>query len=587
MKKFIIGFLAVVGALAIVFCFLGLFGLILLSLGGEPGVPRSVVLEVDFEAGVLESVPNDAFAQYLHEDQLTVRDLVDALARGAEDRRVKGLIARVGGGVSMAHTQEIRDAVARFSESGKPTLAFAESFGEFGPGNSGYYLATAFEDIYLQPSGDVGLTGLIMESMFLRGLLEKLEVVPQMDHRYEYKNALNQYTEKEYTPAHREAMSAIVTSLFGQMTRGIAEGREMTEDEVRDLIDGGPYFGVEALDARLVDGLAYYDEVYAMLTEETGDDVETLDVLDYLDRAGRPKGGGPTVALIQGLGGVTRGSSGYSPWSGESSMGSDTIAAAFRDAIDDKRVKAIVFRVDSPGGSYVASDTIWRETIRAKEAGKPVIVSMGRLAASGGYFVAMDADKIVAQPATITASIGVLAGKMVTRGVWERAGISFDEVHSGANATQWTARQPYSDQGYERLQASLDRIYEDFTMKVAEGRGLPLETVQEIARGRIWSGEDALELGLVDALGGLDTALQLAKASLDLEPDDSIRIRRFPAERSAFDLLFGGAATRLRAALPGSWAQAVREAQPHLGLLERGVAGQNRQVLSMPQTPIP
>jgi len=216
-------------------------------------------------------------------------------------------------------------------------------------------------------------------------------------------------------------------------------------------------------------------------------------------------------------------------------MGADTIAGALRDAVDDKRVEAIIFRVDSPGGSYVASDTIWHETVRAREAGKPLIVSMGNLAGSGGYFVAMDADVIVAEPGTITASIGVLGGKMLTRDFWNKLGITWDDVASSEHSRMWTGTYDYGT-ARERFEAGLDRVYEDFTTRVAEGRDLPIERVREVARGRIWTGEEALEIGLVDELGGVDVALEVAREAIGLDADDSVRIKRFPRRRSSWEL---------------------------------------------------
>jgi protease-4 len=284
--------------------------------------------------------------------------------------------------------------------------------------------------------------------------------------------------------------------------------------------------------------------------------------------------------LIEGYGAVTRGSSSYSPLNGSVSMGADTIASAFRSAIDDSRVKAIVFRVDSPGGSYVASDTIWRETVRAQEAGKPVIVSMGNVAGSGGYFVAMHADKIVAQPATITASIGVLGGKLLTRDFWkEKVGVTWDDVHRGENARMWTSTYEYGA-AYERFEAGLDRIYEDFTSRVAAGRDLPLEEVLEIARGRIWTGEDALELGLVDALGGVDVALQLVREEIGLEDDAPLRIKRFPRRRSAWELFFSK--SRNRASVE-AMRRSLATLQPKVRMLEELGIASDPGPLSMPR----
>lgn len=537
MKKIVVAILALIGFFTILGV-IALAGIGFLSALSRERVPSRVILEIDFERGVIESVPDDALAQLMMEDMFTLRDVVDAIDRGAGDRRVKALFARIGsGGMGLAHLQEVRDAVRRFRAEGKPAYVFAETFGEFGPGNGGYYLASAFDRIYLQPSGDVGTTGLIYEAMFVRGLLDKLGVTPQMDQRMEYKNAMNYYTDRSYNEPYRDAMQSILDSHFAQLVQGIAEGRGFSEEEVVALFDRAPFLGQEALDAGLVDMLAYRDEVLDEVREAVGVEAELVDPSRYLASAGRPHRRGTTIALIEGHGTVMRGASRYSPIDGSVTMGADSIAAAFRRAVDDRRVEAIVFRVDSPGGSYVASDAIWRATIRAREADKPVIVSMGNVAGSGGYFVAMDAEKIVAQPGTITASIGVTGGKFLTREFWGKLGITWDDVVSSDHSRMWTGTYDYGP-AHERFQAALDRIYEDFTGRVAEGRDLPLEDVLEMAKGRIWTGAEAKELGLVDELGGVDVALRLAREAIGLDPNAPIRVKRFPRRRSAWELLF-------------------------------------------------
>jgi len=435
----------------------------------------------------------------------------------------------------MAQTQELREAVQRFRAHKKLAVAYAETFGEFGPGNNSYYLATAFDQIYLQPSGDVGLTGIILQTPFVKGTLAKLGMSFHGDHRYEYKNALNTFTETKYTTPHKEALSAVMNSWFGQLREGICQARQIAPDQFQTVVDRGPYLGKEAVDAKLVDGLAYRDEVYEQLKAKLGTDVEPLYLEKYLDRAGRPHDSGKTIALVYGVGGVSRGKSSYDPVQGSLTMGSDTVASAIRAAVANKDVKAILFRVDSPGGSYVASDTIWREVVRARKAGKPVIVSMGDLAGSGGYFVAMAADKIVAQPGTITASIGVLGGKVLTSGFWDKVGLSWDEVHAGTNATMFTGTQDYSPAEWQRFEAWLDRVYVDFTSKVADGRKIPKEKVLDIAKGRIWSGQDAKNLGLVDELGGFDEALKLAKKSANIADNEDVKVVVFPREKSLWE----------------------------------------------------
>jgi protease-4 len=529
MSKAIVRFLAILGGLWLI----GIAIIMLAVIGSKGTVPPRTILEANLEQPLLEYAPETPTAKVFQSDRTTLRDVVDAIDRGANDDRVVGLVAKIGAApMGMAEVQEIREAVTRFRAHKKFAVAYSETFGEFGPGNGAYYLATAFDQIYLQPSGDIGLTGVIMESPFIKGTLSKLGVTFHGDHRYEYKNALNLFTETKFTPAHKEATTAIMNSWFGQMKEGICEARKIAPEKFQAVVDAGPYLGQEAVTAKLVDGVAYRDEVYDKVKKQAGDDAKLLYLDRYLDRAGRPHDRGKQIALIFGVGGVTRGKSDYDPVQGSQNMGSDTVAGAIRAAAADNDVKAILFRVDSPGGSYVASDTIWREVVNARKAGKPVVVSMGDVAGSGGYFVAMAADKIVAQPGTITASIGVLGGKMLTSGLWEKVGLSWDEVHQGANATMFTGTHDYTPAEWTRFQAWLDRVYVDFTGKVAEGRKLPKEKVLEIAKGRIWSGQDAKNLGLIDELGGYDTALKLTKQAAGISESDEVKLVVFPKEKS-------------------------------------------------------
>ena len=534
MSKLIVRFLAILGALWLI----GMVITLIYVIGTKGSVPSKTILEANFEQPFAEQIPDSPTAHFTMSDRQTLRDVVDAIDRGAEDDRVVGMIARVGAApIPVAQIQEIRDAVARFRAHKKFAVAYAETFGEFGPGNGAYYLATAFDQIYMQPSGDVGLTGILIESPFIKGTLAKLGMSFHGDHRYEYKNALNFYTETKYTAAHKEAMTGIMNSWFSQMKDGICQARGIAPEKFQAVVDAGPYLGKEAVDAKLVDGVAYRDEVYAKVKARAGDGTKLLYLDKYLDRAERPHQRGKKVALIYGVGGVQRGKSDYDPVQNEQTMGSETVAGAIRAAVQDEDVKAILFRVDSPGGSYVASDTIWREVVNARNAHKPVIVSMGNLAGSGGYFVAMAADKIVAQPGTITASIGVLGGKMLTSGLWEKVGLSWDEVHDGNNATLFTGTHDFTPAEWARFEAWLDRIYVDFTGKVAEGRKLPKEKVLEIAKGRIWSGQDAKNLGLVDELGGYDTALKLVKKAIGVGESEDVNLVVYPRPKKWYETL--------------------------------------------------
>ncbi len=512
-----------------------------------------------------------------------------AIDRGAADDRVVGMVAKIGAApIGMAKVQEIREAVERFRAHKKFAIAYAETFGEFGPGNGAYYLATSFDQIYLQPSGDIGLTGIIMESPFVKGTLSKLGITFHGDHRYEYKNALNFYTETKYTAPHKEAMTAVMTSWFNQMKDGICRARQIAPEKFQAIVDAGPYLGQEAVSAKLVDGVAYRDEVYNNARAKAGARVQFLYLDKYLDRAGRPHDSGKKIALVFGVGGVTRGRSDYDPVQGSQNMGSDTVAGAIRAAVEDKEVKAILFRVDSPGGSYVASDTIWREVVNARKAGKPVIVSMGDLAGSGGYFVAMAADKIVAQPGTITASIGVLGGKMLTSGLWDKIGLSWDQVHQGNNATMFTGTQDYTPAEWARFEAWLDRVYVDFTGKVADGRKLSKEKVLQIAKGRIWSGQDAKSLGLVDELGGYDTALNLAKKAAGIGDGEDVKIVEYPKSKTLLQSLLqrAGADNSDKEAAGQTLIRVLAVVQPVARKLD--AAGINRkdeqdEVLRMPE----
>lgn len=532
MGKIIRGFLTWLGAIAAIYLIVA--GIVFLSMNRKKPVPDKTILELDLEREVVQFQPRDPLAQATGSDRLVLHDLTMALERAERDPKVVGLVARLGAAkIGVADIQEIRAAVMRFRQSGKFAVAFAETFGEFSNGLGAYYLATGFDEVWMQPSGDIGLVGLHLESPFLRGVLDKLGVKPRLDQRKECKNAMNMFTEKAMTPAHREAMTKIGEGVYGQFVKAVSEARKLSVEEVRATVDKGPLLGSEAQVAKLVDKLGYRDEFYAAAKQRAGLNAQLLYLHKYADRVEPLHKKGPKVALIYGVGGVARGKSSTDPLSGSFTMGSDTVTAGFRAAIADKDVKAILFRVDSPGGSYVASDAIWQEVGRARRAGKPVVVSMGNVAGSGGYFVAMAADKIVAQPGTITGSIGVLGGKMIPTELWDKIGLSFDAVQLGKNAGFFSMNRDYSPEEWARFQAWLERVYDDFTSKVAQGRKLDKQRVLELAKGRIWTGEDAKALGLVDELGGLHTALKLCKQLTSLTDAQEVELVTFPQEKGA------------------------------------------------------
>lgn len=495
-----------------------------------------LLLEMDVSAGLLEETPTDPLARLQARRKPTMTQVLTALREGADDPKVHGLIARVGGAaLTLTQVQELREAVLDFRSrgAGKPVVAWAESFGEFGPGGAGYLLAAAFEEIWLQPSGDVGLTGAAVEAVFLRTALDRIGIEPQAGQRYEYKNAPDTFLRTGFSEPHREASARVVGSGFDQLVAGIADGRRLAPEAVRAAVDRGPLVAAEALAAGLVDRLGYRDEAYAAVRSR----VPAAARLTYVSRYSRHRSPLATtrrrlssrssghVALISGTGGIRSGRSGRSPLGG-ASIGADTVCAALRAASADDKVKAVVFRVNSPGGSYVASDAIWREVGQVRAGGKPVVVSMGAYAASGGYFVSCGADAIVALPGTLTGSIGVFGGKPVLSGLLERLGIGTDAVTEGAHARMFSPRTRFTDEEWDRLSVWLDRVYGDFVAKVAAGRSLTPERVHEIARGRVWTGADAAGLGLVDELGGLATAARIARERAGLPADAALQ--RFP-----------------------------------------------------------
>ena len=537
MRRLVIGFFAAIGILATL-AIAAVIALWYWTTPSTPAIAASTVLTLALTETLPEAPSSDPFSKVLGEEKLTLRDVTDALERAGTDPRVKGVLLRIGGDeIGMAQVQELRDALAAFRAKGKFVAAYADTFGEFGAGTHAYYLATAADEIWLQPLGLVSITGLRSEQPFFRGMLDKLDVVPRLDHRSEYKSAMNTITERAMTPAHREETEEIVTSVFGQVVHGIAEARHLDEAQVRALIDRAPLLTGEATEAHLIDHVGYRDQVETAMRQTAGAGAELLSMKRYLARIDRPHESGPTVALIYGTGLIQRGSSTSNPVTGSGLLGADTLAHAFDQAGGDSAVKAILFRIDSPGGSAVASETIWRAVLRAHERGKPIIVSMGDVAGSGGYYIAASADKIVAEPATLTGSIGVVAGKFITTGLWNKLGVTWDTVEAGDNAALFSTIEDFTPKGRARFETFLDDVYGGFKDRVAKGRKLDDATVERVARGRVWTGADAKERGLVDALGGLSTALALAKEAAGIPADQDVTLKLFPPLESTGELV--------------------------------------------------
>ncbi|WP_353364952.1 signal peptide peptidase SppA [Mycobacterium sp.] len=557
------------------------------------GVPNGCVLELDLQAVPGETGGFDPFAMIASGGRpLVLREAIAAIHRAAEDPRVAGLIARVQIPAAAAGpVQELREAITAFNDV-KPSLAWAETY----PGTLSYYLASAFREVWMQPSGTVGLVGFATNALFLRDALDKAGIEAQFIARGEYKSAANLFTQDRYTDAHREADGRLIESLHTQVWKAVAASRHLEPAEVDILADKAPLLRDDAVAGRLIDRVGFRDEAYARIGElvgapgispETADaDSDDAPPRLYLWRyarasASRPtppipgRKSKPTIAVVTLHGPIVSGRGGPQLLPvGNSSAGGDTIAAALREAAADDSVSAVVLRVDSPGGSVTGSETIWREVNRVRDGGKPVVASMGAVAASGGYYVSMSADAIVANPGTITGSIGVVTGKLVARELKDRLGVGSDSVRTNPNADAWSINQPFTDEQRAHVEAEADLFYTDFVERVAQGRKMTVEAVDAIARGRVWTGADALERGLVDELGGLRTAINRAKVLAGLEPDADVRLVGYPGS-SLMDLLRPKASSQPAAA---SLSEAVgvligRSVAGVLGQAERSLTG--------------
>ena len=517
------------------------------------GVPDGCILEVDLQSVPPETAGFDPVRLVTGEGRpMVLRDAVAAIHRAAKDDRVAGMVARVQlAAAAPAAVQELREAVIAFTAA-KPSLAWAETY----PGTLSYYLASAFGEVWMQPSGTVGLIGFATNALFLRDALDKAGIEAQFVARGEYKSAANLFTEAHYTDAHREADSRLIESLHSLVWQGIAESRGIEGPALDGLADRAPLLRDDAVGAGLLDRIGFRDEAYRRIAELTGAEGMTAPDADpdsddapprlFLSRYAQTRSKGPslpgrkpdpTIAVVTVAGPIVSGRGGPQalPLS-RSSAGGDAIAAALREAASDDDVKAVVLRVDSPGGAVTGSETIWREVCRIREAGTPVVASMGAVAASGGYYVAMAADTIVANPATITGSIGVITGKLVARELKDRFGIGSDAVRTNTNADAFSPNARFSPEQHAMVEAEADLFYDDFVERVAHARGMSTDEVDAVARGRVWTGADAHERGLVDELGGLRTAVRRAKVLAGLDADAEVSLVDHPGSSLREDL---------------------------------------------------
>lgn len=555
-------------ALIVVAVMVSAVGLIFTALlvgGGAPQVASNSVLLLKISGDLQESAPGGVIGQ-LFEAPPTVRSVVDTLRKAKVDRRVTGIIIRPSGTAALwAKVQEVRDAITDFRTSGKPVIAYLEQGGE-----QEFYLASASDKVFLMPTASLDLTGIATYELFLRGTLDKIGAYPDVLHVGEFKTAGNTFTEKGFTPSHREMAESLNRDLYDQLVRGLAEGRHKGEDEIRALIDHGPFLPEDAVRAGLVDDVAYEDELDDKVTMGEGT-LRYAEAHDYRRISPQSLGlnTGPRIAVLYAVGMI---STGESSQDGAQVVGSDTIVDALRKARADTSIRAVVLRIDSPGGSAIASDVIWREVMLTR-AVKPVIASMSDLAASGGYYIAMPAHQIVAQPATLTGSIGVVMIKFAIGGTLDKLGVNMEGVTSGRYADLYSPVRPFSPEERAKIQEHMQATYDAFVEKAASGRQTTPERIDAIAQGRVWTGQQAKELGLVDELGGLQQALTLARARANIAPDSEVELVIYPQRKSFYELVqapFGAEGGVLRTLLGLREGKAVETLSAPLRIFRRG-----------------
>lgn len=566
---------------ALVFAFIGLAVLVsmagiafmYLAVSRAPAVPSSAALVLRPGGELPEVVADDVIGQVFGRDVDTVRGFVDNLRKAGRDSRIKTVLL-MPSGLQLPYwgkVQELRDAVLAFRKTGKRVVAFLE----YG-GDREYYLASAADKVYLLPSSPLDLSGIASYEIFLRGAFDKAGAYPDFVHIGEYKSAANQLTEKGFTPEHREMIESLNRDMYDQLVRGIAEGRKKSEAEVRALIDQGPFVAEDALRLGLVDDLAYEDQLGEREPSLGEDEMDRVEGRNYLRVAPSAVGFRPRsrIALVYAVGTIASGKSSFDPLNG-TVLGSQTLIEQIRDAREDSSIKAIVLRVDSPGGSALASDVIWRELMvtRRADASRPLVVSMSDLAASGGYYIAMAGDAIVAQPGTLTGSIGVVGGKVAIGGTLNKLGVNHDAIVSGPSAGIGSPFTPFTASQRAKVLEMMQTIYDDFVAKAAESRKTTPEQIDAVAQGRVWTGQQARERGLVDALGGLDTAIALAKERANIPKDEDVELVVFTGRRTLYDALteqFSGSASLLGILGGRNEARAIAGATAPFRLFKRG-----------------
>jgi protease-4 len=544
--------------LAVIVSFLGVaFIYVLVSRG--PSIEDDSTLVLRPSGALQDTTPDDVVGQLIGTNATTVRAFVEDLRLAKRDPRITGVLLMPGSLDSpfWGKVQELRDAVLDFRKSGKIVVAFLE----FG-GDREYYLASAADRVYLLPTSALDLTGVASYEVFLRGTLDKLGAYPDFLQIGDYKTAVNQLTQKSFTPAHREMTESLNSDSYQQLVRGIASARNKTEAEMRQLLDEGPFSPEEALRAGLVDGLAYEDQLDDRVPQlRPAGQIRRVEGSEYQRVTPRSLGVRPQsrIAVLYASGVIASGKSGFDPANG-AVVGSDTFVEQLRRLRDDDSIKAIVLRVDSPGGSSVASDVIWRELMitRDEKPGRPLVTSMSDLAASGGYYISVPGQVIVAEPGTLTGSIGIFAGKIVIDGTLDKVGVTTETVKSGRNADIYSPFARFSPEQRVKIGQYMDGFYKTFVSKVAQGRHMEPARVDALGQGRVWTGAQAKDRGLVDALGGLDTAVSIAKQRAHIPADEDVELVVYSPRRSFYEALtqLGRSSASL-----SSWSLLVNAAQ--------------------------
>lgn len=528
-------------------------------------LPDQMVLVLEFEGSIDEIPPQATLSNPFGEGGVTLRHYLSAIESAKHDPRVKGIVARMrDGAFSTAQVEEIRAAIFDFKESGKFTRIYSTSFGGLGSGLGRYFLASSFDELWMQPMGVVMIAGINAEQPFARETLDKMGITPQFFQRKEYKTAYESLTNESMSDANRETISVLVNDIRDRLVSEIAQDREISEERFTALVNQGLFTAPEALEAGLIDHMDYADVMIEQVKELVSGDPQSEDVAfrsleSYIAHVGlrinedgkinketrtRKTAGG--VALIYAIGAIVSDAAGAPG----SLAASDDIAPAILDAAADPNIKTIILRVDSPGGSPAASEAILRALDKAQMEGKYVVVSMGSTAASGGYWIAAHADQIFVSPTTITGSIGVVGGKFTLGGLWEKIGLNWEAVQWGENADMWSMNTPFDAQGSERMNAMLDNVYESFLARVAQGRNMSIQQVDLIAKGRVWSGTRAIDVGLADQFGGLMSAIDYAATLNGGQSRDDVYVQIFPKPKTPFEQLMeimsGEGAPRLR-----------------------------------------